>query len=388
MNILFVSAVFPYPLYSGGQIRIYNLLKVLSQKHSISLLSFIRTKEERTLSKELPFLSSVHTVYRGKAISSRYLIKVFGKYPLLMASYDNATMREAIADALSRRKYDLVHIEPFYVYPSLPKLSVPLVVGEHNIEYLVYKDHALSYPFSLLRPLLIADAEKMRRWEKRIWHSADWVTAVSTRDARHIQPFVAKRVTVVPNGVDTSSFKFTLRTFDKTKPSCMYVGNFSWLPNREAIRRLLTDIWPAIVHSYPNATLAIAGQSFPASLNRNLGRNVSVLEPDDIQCVYAASDILLAPIGIRGGTKFKILEAMANGTLVISTQAGHDGIGTATGIQMLEAKTPEDFVSAISQVYDNPRKACTITKRASKFVERYSWQNIAQKLDFVWRSQS
>src|SRR3989339_1286331 len=96
MNILFISAVFPYPLHSGGQIRIYNLLKRLSKKHSITLLSFIRSDKEKEYIKELSFLSHVETVYRGKALQLKYLFGAVGNYSWLLSSYNNSEMRQRI----------------------------------------------------------------------------------------------------------------------------------------------------------------------------------------------------------------------------------------------------------------------------------------------------
>ena len=122
MNILFVSAVLPFPLHSGGQIRIYNILKRLSKRHRITLLSFIREEGERDLAKHLDFCQSVRMVMRGRAWQPKYVFgSVLGKYPLLLASYDNAAMRQAIRDTVLRDQIDLIHLEPFYVWPALPK---------------------------------------------------------------------------------------------------------------------------------------------------------------------------------------------------------------------------------------------------------------------------
>ena len=166
MNILFISAVFPYPLHSGGQIRIYNLLKRLSKKHSITLLSFIRSDKEKEYIKELSFLSHVETVYRGKALQLRYLFGALGNYSWLLSTYNNNEMKQIINYQLSTNNFDLIHIEPFYVYPSLPKLTIPLVVGEHNIEYSIYEQYVRKFPVSFLRPFLFFDVIKTRIWEE------------------------------------------------------------------------------------------------------------------------------------------------------------------------------------------------------------------------------
>ena len=122
MNILFVSAVLPYPLHSGGQIRIYNLLKQLSKRHSITLVSFIRDEREREMVRNLAFCHDVHVILRGRVWQPKYIIgAILGKFPLLLATYHHRKMQQLITDLLGSGRFDLVHIEPFYVWPSLPK---------------------------------------------------------------------------------------------------------------------------------------------------------------------------------------------------------------------------------------------------------------------------
>src|SRR5689334_15312091 len=98
MKILFVSAVFPYPLHSGGQIRIYNLLSKLGRKHEITLYSFIRSEEEKEyISELLPFCKRVVTIHRGRAWQASYITKtIVGPYPFLMETYHNNNMLKVL----------------------------------------------------------------------------------------------------------------------------------------------------------------------------------------------------------------------------------------------------------------------------------------------------
>lgn len=105
MNILFISAVLPYPLHSGGQIRTYQLLKRLSKKYTITLLSFIRNEKEKEYLKELSFLNRVETIYRGKALQLKYLLGALGHYSWLLSTYNNNEMRERIKYHVSSIKY-------------------------------------------------------------------------------------------------------------------------------------------------------------------------------------------------------------------------------------------------------------------------------------------
>ena len=387
MNILFVSALLPYPLHSGGQVRMFNLLQALSAKHDITLMSFIRNDQERQYAKFLPFVKDVHMIMRGKGRQAKYILKSLGNFPLLLATYDNGGMQQKIKEELQRKKYDLVHIEPFYVFPSLPPLSIPLTVSEHNVEYDIYMKNAEKMRFPLLRPFAYFDAVKVKIWEEIVWQKARVVTAVSEDDAKIIALSTKKETPVVPNGVDTNTFRYSARAFDKKHPTFLFVGNFLWAPNTEAVRQLLTAIWLKILLVYPEAKLTIVGKHFPASLRKYILPSVHLEEyVDDINDAFAAADVLLAPMGIGGGTKFKIIEAMATGTIVVTTKAGRMGIAGKDGKEFYEAENADAFVGAVKQIYDHPSMSKTMTKQARTLVvEKYDWKAIAEKLDAVWR---
>lgn len=388
MKILFVSAVFPYPLRSGGQIRIYNLLKRLSCDHEITLVSFIRNDEERKYIRELNFCKEVHVVMRGRAWQPRYMARaVFGKFPFLLSTYENATMHQLLRDVLVRDTYDLVHLEPFYVWPSIPKTTVPIVVSEHNVEYKVYQQYVeRSIPF--LRPFLWIDVAKLVRWERIVWKYVRMVTAVSYEDAELILQGGAKSVEVVPNGVDLSQFVYRAKRQKKDGPSLLFVGDFRWFPNVDALNVLLTQVWPKVQKIYQNATLRIVGRHMSTSIITKIEQAGAEVAQDveDISAEYRASDILVAPHGIAGGTKFKILEAMSSGCAVVTTKQGAAGLDLTAGKQYIEATTQDEFVQGIQRVWKNMTLYKTLTAQARKHVEdNFSWDAIASRLESVWK---
>ncbi|MCX6792149.1 MAG: glycosyltransferase family 4 protein [Candidatus Gottesmanbacteria bacterium] len=378
MKILFVSAVLPYPLHSGGQIRIYNLLKRLSKNHDIHLFSFIRENSEKKYLPELSFCSSVVTVQRGRGLQPKYILKALtSSYPLLWSTYHNSEMLALLSDEVAKGKYDLVHIEPGYVWPSIPgEHRIPIVVAEHNIEHAVYESFVKAFRIGILRPFLMRDVIKMKTWQRHVWERATRIITVSESDKTFIQQ---PNVSVVPNGVDTKLFAFSPKKTMGKAVTFLYVGNFRWMENRDAAEHIIRDFWPAIRKAYPDARLRIVGKNAPKG-------QYFVGMVDSIQAELHGADIMLAPIRVGGGTKYKILEAMASGLPVITSSLGIAGMSGTGKKHFLIAESADDVLESIAYLRNGNRREEIVTNARALIEKEYSWDMIAQQLNDIWNS--
>jgi len=316
------------------------------------------------------------------------LAALLGKYPWLLATYHNEEMKQLISDLLKGGPFDVVHIEPFYVLPALPPINTPLVVSEHNIEYAVYGAYADLYSVFGLRQLLDRDVTKLKKWEHVAWRTADKLTAVSKEDAAVMEEYLSHPVTVVSNGVDGASFPYR-NVRKNTQPVVLFVGNFRWLPNRDAADVLVDKIWPGIRTQFPQSKLRIVGRDIPKrlSVRVRLSGGEVLEDAEDIAAVYKEADVMVAPHTISGGTKFKMLEAMASGLPVVTTPQGMSGLDVIPGTHYFGAETPEEFVAQVAAVWDNTKLTQTVTAKArARVIERYGWEHIAKTLEGVWKN--
>jgi len=351
MKILMITPYLPYPLLSGGQIRSYNLIKHLARDHEITLVSFIRKPQEKEyVNSLLKYCKDVKLILRKKAFSPiNILLAGLTHMPFLVAIYYSPKAKKVIYDLLSKEHFDLIHAETFYIMPNIPKTDAPTLLVEQTIEYLVYDHFVSEFKLFLAKPLLYYDVLKIKFFENLYWRKADKVVAMSESDAQIMKKLVPNLdVGIVPNGVDSKFFEDVKRKKDDQKV-ILFVGNFKWLQNREAASYLITKIWPNIIKHFPNSKLWIVGKN-PSPELKNLSKQVSGIVLDekveDIRIAYQGSDLLIAPIFGPGGTRYKILEAMASGIPVITTSTGIEGIPAENGKDVIIRETAEELTSA------------------------------------------
>lgn len=385
-----ITPYLPYPLVSGGQIRTYNLLKNLSQKHQITLASFIRDKKETKYLDELkPFCQKVIIFKRRKAWSPvNILLSAITPYPFLVSIYFDPYVKSQIRNELEKEQYDLIHAETFYVMPNIPKTSMPIFLVEQVIEYLVYQRFVESLPIwaAPIKLVLQLDVAKIKWWERHYWKKAKRLAAMSTDDQKFIQNFDPNLIVdVVANGVDIDYFAQTKRQNPKN-PTVLFVGNFKWLPNRDATKFLVQEIWPKITRVIKDARLWIVGRNPPKDILSFTSSNIQVDGyVEDIRTAYGKSNVILAPIRNGRGTKYKILEAMATKTPIIATELAIEGINIKNGYQALVAEEADGLAKETIKILKNPNLGKKLGKAAYLLVARdYNWKKISEELDRIY----
>ncbi len=391
MKILMLTSYLPYPLFSGGQIRTYNLLKNLAAKHQITLFSFIRhEKETQYIPKLQKFCYKVKVFKRRSAWNWRnILFAILSPFPFVMIStYLSLRVRQAILKEMQGDAYDLIHAEPFYMVPNIPKTDIPILLVEQTIEYLVYKKYVDNFPLGFVRPLMYLDVLKLKIWEEGYWRKATSLVAMSEAD-KEIMAKAApeKTINIVSNGVDIEFFNQTLIKKPQ-KPTVLFVGNFKWLPNKDAAKFLTHKIWPRIKKEIPGAKLWIVGKN-PTPEIWALAKKSDVEVEDkikDIRQAFGQASVLLAPIRNGRGTKYKVLEAMATKLPVVATPLGVEGTGAENRREALVAQGAVDLASATVELLKNPKLGEKLSSSAYELVrKKYNWQLISKNLDKIYQ---
>lgn len=379
----------PYPLLTGGQTRSFNLIKRLSSLgHEISLFCLVKDESERAYVPYLAqFCREVKVFKRPlKPWTLENILRTgFSLFPFLVIRNWAGGEKSAIEASLKEENFDLIHAETFYVMPHIPKTSIPILLVEQTIEYLVYSHYAQGYPNFLVRPFLYLDVLKMKYWEKKFWRQASRVVAMSEQDKEiMLEELPDLDVDIVPNGVESAFFNEKIAQRSK-EPVVLYLGNFTWLQNREAVSVLVEKIWPLIKAKEKSAKLWIIGKDAKKFFPKIVSSDIRVEEVDDVRGVYQQASILVAPIYGGGGTRYKNFEAFASGLPVVTTSIGIRGTDADDGREVIIRDKPEDIAEAAINLLRDKKLYNKAAQNARKMVrEKYDWDPIARKLSDIY----
>ena len=392
MKILMLVPYLPTITMSGGQTRWYNIIKHLAKKHDITLFSLIKDDSEKKFISELrKYCKKVKVFTRPKKpwTVRNIFLSVFGPFPLLVIRNQSLEERKEIQKELKKENYDLIHAETFYVMPHLGKTSVPTILVEQTIWHDVYRHYVLHEVPFILRPFYLQDVLKIKFWEKYYWGKADRLFGVSQEDKEAIMRLVPKKeVGIIPNGVDTKYYR-EKNVKIHYPPRILYgVTNFEWLQNQEATEILIKRVWPIIKKENSKAKIWIVGRKIPAWVKKeSKKKDILVTENiPDARDAYKSASIMVAPIKGAGGTRLKILEAMAAGLPVVSTTVGVAGLNLKDHKNVMIADNYAEIAQKALELLSDKELAERIGIAGRKHVEKhFDWKSIVKLHDPIYR---
>jgi len=393
MNILFLSTKLPYPPLSGAKIRDFNLIKQISKKHKIILVSFIQDEKEKENLKFLkPYCQIIKVIKeRGKInLFISFVISLFSRKPFTIAKYYSPKMKQLIKKIFDDNKIDLIHCGHLHMAQYVENLKgMPKVLDEHNIEYFLIKRYIdkqkniFKKAFVFLMQYL-----KLARYEPAIAQKFEHCLVVSEVDKRNLKMISSNAsASVVPNGVDIDFYKKNEETKIEQN-SLVFTGAMNWFPNEDAILYFYDEIWSHIKKEIDNLCLYIVGCN-PSNKITNLSKqekNIIVTGyVDDVRPYIAKSSVYIVPLRIGGGSRLKILEALSMGKAVVSTSIGCEGLNVTDNENILIADFPKEFARKTLILLRNKELCQKLGNNGRRLVESfYSWKNIYKKLDKIY----
>jgi polysaccharide biosynthesis protein PslH len=394
VRFLFVTPYLPSPPRSGGMWRMHGLMSALARSHSVSVLSYPNPDLEHSQQVQAAgqYCDEVRLVENSLLRHSRrrkrwlQLSSLSRKSSVDKLTYHQPAFQAALDRLLSQREFDVACVETaqmgYFRFPSGPAR----ILDEQNIEYDILARTAEAERHPLRKLYSHLNASKLRREEQAMWRRFDGCAAVSERDASIIRSVApATPTAVVPNGVDTTFFQSRAQgqnPVSDSNNSLVFVG-VNYYPNIQGIRVFLSEVMPRLRDRFDGLRLFIVG-NFPEQLRSEwAGPDVTPTGfVDDLRPYLERARAVVVPLYIGGGTRLKILEAMAMQRAIVSTTIGAEGIDATHEENILLADTAEDFAQQVGRLLNDGDLAQHLGRNARRLVEsKYDWRTSARTLE-------
>jgi sugar transferase (PEP-CTERM/EpsH1 system associated) len=395
LDILVLSPWLPWPPHDGARIRILETIRFLSARHRVFLMTSLYTPEERDhVAAVRELCAGIETIIvpDGATARLRRLVKgLWAGLPAVQAYHRNDEMVRRIRSITAETPFDIVHVElsllGHYLAALRPGHRTKRILSMHNIESVRFERELALAPWNARRLALSLDRYWFRSWEQRVVRSFDGIVAVSDIDKQWIERHASARpVALVTNGVNVDYFRPQIAS---NATALVFTGTMNYPPNVDAVLWFAREILPRLRQRLPELGFTIVGGKPLAEvegLTRVTGVQVTG-RVDDIRPYLADALAVVVPLRSGGGTRLKILEAMAMARPVVSTTLGAEGLEVTHGHDILIADRPEQFVESVLALASSRNLASRIGQAGRELaVARYDWRQCLLGLEDLYRT--
>jgi sugar transferase (PEP-CTERM/EpsH1 system associated) len=395
MNILFLSPWLPWPPFGGALIRTFETLSYLSRRNRITLLAPLRHAEEaRHISALNRLCETIITTTLSEEIQMvlrRLSVGLLRGRSLIQSLHFDPNLAGEIQRLTTREVYEVLHVEFSFMSPYLafvsPRSRAKKVLSMHNVESLRFA-RELKFAHGVRRLALLSDHILFKFWEEKSISQFDGILAVSPSEQAWIKqhaPHAA--VELVPNGVNARYF--SVADGSQTNRSIVFTALMNYPPNIDAVVWFCNEILPLIHSKHPEVCFKVVGDK-PGATVLALGQRKGVQitgRVADVRPYFSQALALVVPLRSGGGTRLKILEAMAMGRPVVSTYQGAEGLEVTDGVNILLADTPEKFAEHIFALLADPQLGTRLGSAGRTLVEKkYDWSTCLSKIDSFYQT--
>jgi sugar transferase (PEP-CTERM/EpsH1 system associated) len=379
---------FPYPPDRGDRLTLYNLMKLFSTRHEVTLFSLTDGSETpEALERVAEVCAHVETVRLSRTRSwAQAWLGLVRLEPSQNTYYHSGAMHALLRRRVTPENFDVVFTHGYRMAPYAISLRHPgqlMYLGDSA--GIMYR-RELSFVPWWKRPGLAWELWRVERYE--VLSSRHFVEnwALSAVDQQDLTRLGCHNVVLVPHGLDERLYDVEPQR--PNEPRVVFLGNLSVPHNIDGAVFSAREVWPLVRARVPNATFVVAGAGPTPEVLRLAelpGVEVTGHVPD-LRDVWKTSHAMLAPLRFSAGIQNKLLEAMAAGVPVVTTPPAAQAIGAQPGENVLVSETPQGLAQAVIDILSDPGGAARRARAAREHVRRnYNWTTILERLEHVGR---
>ncbi len=397
MRILLLTPQRPYPPHQGTTLRNFNLVKELAKRHRVSVLTFLEPDQDADDPGPLPdlceWVETIPVPPRSTGLRLRQLLAT--SRPDMSWRLWSPVLNQRLAERLSGESFDVVEIEGIEMTPYLPTIKAaqprPLIIYDaHNAEWIL-QQRAFQADIKNPRRWIAAfyswmQWHRLRRYEAQLLQQVDHTVAMSAPDKvalRNVAP--SAPITVVPNGVDLAAY------LHYRGPSILhdlvFIGKMDFRPNIDAVLWFANEVLPLIQAKRPQTTFAVVGQRPHPRLDvlRDDPTITITGFVDQVHPYLAGARVYVVPLRVGGGTRLKLLEAMAMQKPIVSTTVGAEGFPVVNGKELLLADDPLSFAEEVLKLLESPTLRAKLALAGQHFARAgYGWDTLVPQLEKIY----
>ena len=400
MKILWLSHLVPYPPKGGVLQRAYHLVRETARYHDVHLHAFVqkdlfdihfddRRQAEEECRAGLSFCKDISFTdipcdtrpFGKQLLAARSALT---RLPYTINWLQSRAFDRLLREIAAGQEFDVVHCDTISLVPYADIFDgTPKTLDHHNIESQMMLRRAELETNTLKKRYFALEGSKLQAYEKQVCPQFDSNLTCSALDSERLQAFCPDATcTVIPNGVDTTYFSPDPAASQQT--TMIFAGRLAAYTNAQSARFLASDIWPRITKLLPDATLDLVGHGAPEEAVA-----LGAVEPrfrvqgfvDDVRDYLNTAMVYVCPMFDGGGTKLKILDAMAMGKAIVATRVACEGIDLDDGTSVLFAETGDEFAAAIARLAGDPELRARLGANARNIaLDTYSYESIGRAL--------
>jgi|TARA_R110000782_G_scaffold231061_1_gene317407 polysaccharide biosynthesis protein PslH len=379
MKILQICHKPPLPALDGGCKAMHALTEgFLANAISVKILT-ITTQKHPYQPELFPTAyieqTNIEHAFIDTAIKKKNaLANLFSGKSYNISRFYNKNFEELITATLQKEKFDIILLESLYTTPYIAAIrkssNAKLIYRSHNIEFEIWQRTSNQENNAIKKKYLHLLAKRLKKYEQSILNLVDGIAAITKKDEEQLVALGCnKPITTVPFGINLHNYQLKEILQEK---KLFHIGSMDWMPNQEAIKWFLNEVWSAIIAKEPTATFHIAGKNMSEDIINLAASTKGVVNEGEVENAndfINKNNIMVVPLFSGSGMRIKIIEAMAMEKLVIGTSVAFEGIAVQHNKNGIIANTANEFKEAILMCLQHPEVVTSIGQKARKTIE-------------------